>query len=362
MKVSDFKEFTSVWNLASLDDGSEVLTFQVEAASDMLSISFSGMHVGAVRIWPLNDVSIEGLAPDTPFSVSGSLLHGTLALFSDTEDLAARIDGTNLHLRAGGRQASLREHETGGARFVLPQIVVQTRCVIDRAELGPKLNMLAAAAARTLDRPALTGINVSTSRDGRLVLRATDGQARACLLSQEVREMEGESFGFTAPAADLSIALQECERIVTMELADGASILHLNDAITFVRLSLLQGDYPSFQHLPRKFESRLIIPSSMIDTVTKAAALIDQNGLVTLAARDGQLGLATQDQQKGWFSVAVGPTEEEDFEMHFDAEYMSQVAHASGIETVLQKAASNQPIMVSGEGWYYWLTSVVRTS
>lgn len=357
MKVSDIKEFTSIWALAALDEGSSVLTFEPEG--EFLTVSFSGMHVGATRMWRLQDVAIEGLSEGMPCSVPGATFIGTLALFSEGSEITVRATPTELQMRAGGRSAKVRRADSG-ARFRMPPMVVQSSVIIDRGALGPKLQLLSGVASRTLDRPALTGINVSVSANNQLVLRATDGHAKACMVSFQAREIAGEGFRFTAPAADISTALAECERIVKMELGDSGGILHISDEVTFVRISLIRGEYPTFQHLPRKFRSKLIIPSALVQTATKAAALLSADGLVTLAVREGRLGMFVTDREKGEFDVLVGDTTEDAFEMNFDANYLGQVANAAGLETVVQLASPQEPVMVSGDGWYYWLTSVYR--
>lgn len=357
MKVSDLKSFTSVWNLASIDDGSDVLTF-TRGPDGETTVSFSGMHVGVRRsmLDEMFDVTIDGLG-DQPISVQGAMLHGALALMDDGATLSAKFKGSSLKLQAGARSAQVRTVDRGG-EFVMPALNVDSRVVIDRGDLGPKLDMLAGVAARTLDKPALTGINVSTGSGG-LVMRATDGQGRACMVTQEVVSQDGD-MSFTSPAADLAIALQECDRSVILD--QGGAMLHLNDGVTFIRMSMIQGEYPSFKNLPRKFLSKLVIPSATIDVAVRAAGLMSQHGLVTLTSIDKRLRLVVADAEKGDFDVDIGATTEPEFAMHFDAEYLGQVAKASGIETVLQRN-EEQPhmVLVSGTGWYYWLNSIIKS-
>jgi len=352
MKVSDLKEFISIWGLAAIDDGSDVLTF---TKPEDYTVSFAGMHVGARRVQNQNqDIDIEGLT-DKPVSVQGAMLHGALALMDDTASLTAELSGTSLRLKAGARTATVRTVDRGG-EFVLPPLTVESQVEIDSADLGPKLDMLAGVAARTLDKPALTGINVSTGSAG-LVMRATDGHGRACMVTQAVRSQDGD-MSFTSPAADLGLALRECDR--TAFLKQGGSMLHISDGETFIRMSLIQGEYPTFRNLPRNFTSKLVIPSSTIDVAVRAANLMSQHGLVTLTSRDDKLRLMVMDEEKGNFDEELGPTLEPEFTLHFDAEYLSQVAKASGIETVLQRTPDNpNSVLVSGTGWYFWLNAIV---
>lgn len=365
MKVSDLKEFTSIWSLSAIDsDGTDVLTFtrfaDINADVEGTTVSFAGMHVGAKRLWldqeSEHEVEIAGL-DDKPVSVQGAMLHGALALMDDSASLTASLVGTSLRLKSGTRTAQIRTVDRGG-EFVLPHLEITSQVEIDSADLGPKLDMLSGVAARTLDKPALTGINVSTGSAG-LLMRATDGHGRACMVTQSVRSQEGD-MSFTSPAADLSLALQECSRSVILE--QGGGILHINDGTTFVRLSLIQGEYPSFRALPREFTSKLVIPSSTVDVAVRAANLLSQHGLVTLTSMDKKLRLVVTDEEKGDFDAEIGPTLEPEFIMHFDAEYLGQVAKASGIETVLQRSDQNpNVVLVSGSGWYYWLNAIIKT-
>jgi hypothetical protein len=313
------------------------------------------MHVGAVRLWPTTrDVEIDAM--ERTFSVQGAMLHGTLALMNDDANLTAQVAGRDLLLQASGRTARVRTVDRGG-EFVLPPLVADSTVVIDRGDIGPKLAMLSGVAARTLDKPALTGINVSTGTAG-LLMRATDGHGRACMVTQSVREQRGGEMSFTAPAADLSIALQECGREVTLE--QGGSILHMNDGETFLRLSLIHGEYPSFRSLPRRFDTELVIPTQSIDVAVRAAALMSQHGLVALVVEGGRLSFVVSDAERGDFKVDVMETTVPEFMMLFDAEYLGQVARASGIETVMQRAGTANQILVRGNGWYYWLAGIIQ--
>lgn len=355
MKVSEFKEFTRLWALSSLDPDGDVLTFELE--SGRLLVSFSGMHIHSTRSWPASEVSITGLTEGHAVSVAGTLLTGTLDLFSDDQDLEATLTGPNLSLKVPGRSARVRTLDKGTI-WRIPEPKPEAWAKLDRAGLGNRLNMLAATAAQTLDRPALTGINVSPSGEDRLVLRSTDGHGRACMIVYQVEEMEGE-LRFTVPAADLSTAMGLCDRSLLLEV-EGGRLLTVRDDRTVVRLSLLQGEYPTFLRLQRDFERKFVVPSRAVDTAVKAANILDSHKLVTLRVQDSLLSLRVADSERGDFEQEITQVECEDLEMHFDAEYLRQVASYSGVETVFNHKDSTLPVMISGDNWYYWLSPVWR--
>lgn len=354
MKVGDFSEFLNLWGLSALDKEIRTLTFAPEEGG--LSVSLQGMHIGAERSWSTERVAIQGI--EDLVSVDGAMLVGALGLMKEADDLTVRATDNNLLLNAGGQKAQIRLSDTG-ARWKMPAEDIASYVLIDRSEIDRKLTMLTGVVSRTLDRPALTGINISTNAKQELIFRATDGRGRACILSHPTMKADGQ-FLCTAPAADLATTLGEFGRNVRIGLTTRKSHLHLSDETTGIRLSLLQGEYPSFQQLPREFDHKLVVPSSLISTAARAAALLDAARLVTLTVRGGHVMLVVNDQERGNYEVDAGETDVPEFEMHFDAEHLLQIAGAAGVETVFNIKEQATTAMVQGAGWYFWLTSTIR--
>lgn len=357
VKVRDLSAFTSIWRLSALDKDIRTLVFSPED-QHRVSVSVQGMHIGAERYWSAEDINIKGMTDLV--SVDGAMLSGALSLMSENDDLSLSVTGKNLLVQAGRQKAELRLSDIG-SRWRMPDEELGAFVVIDRSEIERKLNMLTGVVSRTLDRPALTGINISTTPKGDLIFRATDGHGRACILNHPTKEIGEDRFICTVPAADLADTLDEFGRDVRISLTARRTHLHLADDTTAVRLSLLQGEYPSFQSLPREFAHSMVVPSTLISNAAKAANFLDAARLVTVTKRDsGDFLLVVEDAEKGNYEIDLGQNEVEPFAMHFDSEYLLQVSGAAGIETVFNFTPGVSQAMVKGEGWYYWLTSVVK--
>ena len=351
MRTRDLRDFISIYKLAEIDGGSETLTF--EQYGDELSVSFEGLHVGAVRKSAEIDI---GLAESGVLAASWLVLDGELSLLDEDSPLEVTLQEKALILRSGSRmtraQLSSDLAPFSFDRNPEPQVL------IDLDTLPPFVTLLSSVAAHTIDKPVLTGINLSVPNEGSLLLRTTDGSRAFAATIPAAKADAG--FGITLQAADLTTAFAVLDGQVGISVQGGVAVMQ--DERTVLRISGLFGEYPSFKPLPRKdFAYKFDLPADAIKLAYRAATLLDSNRLISIAASGGNLRIFVEGEIVGGFSMDLGKAADlPDFQLAFDAEYLAVAADISPTVAV-SISSDNRPALVQGgKGRFYWISPTVR--
>ena len=351
MRTKDFSEFIAIWKLADIDGGCATLSFQ-NLQDGRLHCSFEGLHVGAIRTSA--DVQIEGLSE--LIAIPWKTLAGALALLDDESPLTARLTDTNLLLHCGARRVNVRiSSEKAPYSYDVAQ---QDQASIDLSSLPSFVSLLSVIAAKTIENPVLTGINISTAGKNSLLLRATDRlRAFAATLNSTTNDPPMET---TIQAADLITCFDILQNQVGMYVDDRNALI-LRDDRTLIRVSTLFGEYPSFAPLPRSgFAHEFVLPAEIIRLAHRAAMLIDSERLVTIEAAAGKMRVRVNGSEVGDFEVEVDDGPDDAFEATFDAEKLI-VAADLGAQVTVHIVDKMTPAYFSGEkGMFYWLSQTFR--
>ncbi len=349
MKTKDLRDFISIYKMAEVDTGTETLAF--EQHGDELSVSFEGLHVGAVRKSTEIDI---GLADGEVLAASWSVLTGALALLDSDAPLKVAHKGTSLLLSGGSRKATVRL-SSDLAPFAFERSP-DPSVVIDLDTLPAFVTLLSSVAAHTIDKPVLTGINLSVPKKGSLLLRATDGsRAFAAMIPAVKAETD---FAITLQSGDLTTAFAVLDGQIGLSLQSGVAVLQ--DEQTVLRIAGLFGDYPSFNSLPRKdFAYSFDLPAEAIKLAQRAAALLDSNRLISISAVKGNLRIFVEGEIVGGFSMDLGKSSLPDFQIAFDADYLSVAADIAPTVTVSVSAELRPALVQGGKGRFYWISQTV---
>lgn len=349
MKINDLVTLTAPWGLAVLDTGTRALTLTpVEGG---LLASFRGMFSEAERFYK----GEHGL--EFEVSVSGELLRNVLNVMPEDSAVALSATDSNLIVRAEkARNANLRRVPGDQPPGLLPPSDAQS-FTASTTRLIEALQFLRGVIVEGVRKTVLTGIRVGRSKNGVVTLTATDGETRLGVVPVGIRVAEG--WGECIPkTADLVVTLPYFDKVTITHDAEHDWIF-LHDDTTRIRLSLLNGQFPSFARIPRTFEHEVTLPQSEISAAIKACAYFDSDGLVTFSIAGGSAHFEIQGHETGSFHLDLGAHERADVSMLFDAKWLEPVM-AMGAVIRLQYTTPKQPVLFSGEGKSYWLSPSIR--
>src|SRR3990167_372566 len=168
MLTRSLKDLVAIGKLLEVDTGTSSLALR-QGTRGVIA-SGEGMHVGVQRVSA--DVEISGLPVDW-ISVPLKVLNGALALIEDDEQLEVRLVPGHLMLVAGGKTLQVRLSTeitpyTFGGQF-------EQHADVDIDAFPSLVPVLSSVAARTVERPVMTGINLRVPASNQLLLRSTDG-------------------------------------------------------------------------------------------------------------------------------------------------------------------------------------------
>lgn len=332
MKVRQLTHLVEIWKLFEKDPATKSIYLHKRGAQ------VEGMHVGASR---------KAKLPLTKgISVDGAVLSGTLDLFPADATISIKQTKSSIILTAGERRAVLRTYVTAPPKDRLGF----SQDPIDSTGLRAALPFLRACTSGGVVTPILTGIHFTGQ-----VLEATDAEQRTGRL--RLTSLPKAS-GQIVPAADLDQALSLLGKKLSMQFSK--KHLRLRDKTTAIKLTLLQGKYPDLNRLPKldTYKHRIKLDKAQLDTVLRAAVLLDSDRLVTFVIKDGNALWRVHGQETGGFREIIGPTKLPDVEIIFDAHWLDAAQYV-GNKITLRYNDGKSPVLFTGNKRLLWMAPVI---
>lgn len=342
MKVKALSELIEIWKLVDKDPGTLNIVLNKNGAS------IAGMHVAAT--------SKLSLPLKKAIMVHGESLVGAIKLFPQKAQLSFKDTGKSLVLSAKGRRVVLLRTTVAIPTRRKPTFA--GKAFSRRALLGA-IPFMRSITQGGVMQPILTGIKFSKGKKkNEVVLEATDASVRTGRLSIKLPvEVKNE----VVPAADLEQALSLLtQKRMQMQFIHGS--LEMADGKTTIRISLLNGEFPDLSKMPllKTYENRILLKRSQLDNAVKAAALLDDDRLVTLNIKEGRASWIIRGQEKGGFREPIGPVELDDINIIFDSHWLD-TAQDIGAEFTLCYKDNKAPVLFFGNGKSLWMSPVVKT-
>ena len=351
MLVSDFKKFIRVSTLSDLDVGDSKLTL----SPDPLRICYEGLHcAGETRATA--DIEIAGL-PD-PISVSAKFLQGALSLLGDDAELQITFEKPSLVLRSHGKRMTLRAGPSTYPDLVRPESR-SGAVIVKAAELTSALIFLVDITTRRIASLVLMGVRLTFSDGLSLVLEATDGH-RAGVATVDIAKGAGFE-QVIVPALDLLTALKSLDEYAILKYEHGSNTFDVLDKKTYIRLAVLQGEFPDLSKLPASLGGvEVEMSRGVISTVVRAAALLDCSRAATLVIEESRAYFQIEGQEIGSFVTAVRRGSfSTSRKVVFDTDYFTPLGVLND-PLVLKIKSPSEPVLVEdAKGWRYWLSPLV---
>ncbi|KKN25969.1 hypothetical protein LCGC14_0879380 [marine sediment metagenome] len=341
MQVKDLSYLAEISRLAERDP-SIVQFFLSERTAQI-----RGMYCAAIRKSP------HRTGIDRTVDLDGRLLAGAIGLMDPEADLALSIASTSVVLRAGGRRAVLRMR-TDAAPDDFPSLE-KRRSVAVKA-LHTAVSFLRECTSDATLNPVLTGIMFSSSKHG-LILSATDGEKKFGTVALPLKIPAQRQ---VVPAADLDAALGLLGDKATIYFDGGA--IFLSDAHTSIRLSLLQGEFPSMGSLPKpkSYKNEVRFDAEHLKPAIKAATLMDDERMLSLVIKDGSAAWIVQGQEVGGFRILIGKRKADDMSISFNADWVAAAQYVGDKMTMKYKDGRTPVLFVGPNNYLLWASTIVR--
>lgn len=347
MKVADLIRATRIWDLAVLDTGARGLTFTPEHTS------FEGLHCSArfTLLTPL----LEGKSD--PVIVIGKTLNASLSLLEPEDEIDATVHKGKIGLVSGSRQVVITTAKGSDyrPRVKKSELEAAPKITIDRINFLEVLNFVMQAIANDMSNPVLNGVQVEYLEKGICVMRSTNGNSRAAVARAAAK---GDPLKFVLSPADFATALGCMEDDeVTLGLVRGIVVLY--DARTYIELATLAGEFPDLSKLATKFKSKVTIPASVIDLITRASITFDTDRLATLRIAKGMVSVLARGEERGAFRAVVAGAKGEDIDLTFDAILLGAATYL-GKKVTIQFTNNTSTVLMTGDpGKYFWLSPIM---
>jgi len=343
MLVRQLSEAVEIWKLAANDTGVK------EICLSKRHVHLRGLHTEAVRKLP-EALDIPTVVLDAP------LLAGSLALFDTEAELGIKVTESSLVLNAGGRRAVLRQK---ASEAPLRKHLKAKATLKDGTVLREAIAFLSSCASEDAIRPQLTGISFKRGEEGGVVLNATDGARRSGQVSLASAGLMKEDA--IIPAVDLSAALGLVDTEFSLEIIEGHVLIA--DDRTTIRLSLLSGDFPNVESLPRRkaYKYRFSFDCDSFDVASRAATLLDPDRLLSLVFKNGRAAWVVQGEEVGGFRIVAGAQDAKPLSIMFDAQWAGPVLNL-GDKVVMYYNDEKSPVLFYSptSKFLLWLSPIVR--
>ena len=358
MNVEDLKWLASIFDMSAVDPGAKTIVLVGNGEAPGVTAYYEGLNTGAMR----SSAAIDILKSDgSPLAVKGTVLLGMLGLLAPDATIKLGRTDTTLMLRGPNTRTPLRLEGNPQIPHVFQrQENISGTARLSKAEVAPKLAVLAEATAKRMDNMVLTGVHVAAAKSKRvLALSATD-LVRAAKTSVACT-IEGEFTPVILPLADFNAALALMSDEFELMVGDGIVHLRSGDGMTLVRLNVFNGEFPSLDMLPRKstYPHQMAYPASAFATVQRACALVDAGGnLVRVEIKKGRMTLSTQNTEIGSFEIDAGSTlgpAELDHVMYVDSTYLNIVSRLGDAPVLRFFPDPKKTILFEGGGIFYWM-------
>lgn len=350
MKISELRALTRIWDLAVLDTGAKGLTYTPEA------IYFDGLHVSATVVLP--EPLIEKV--EEPMFVYGKTFQATLSLLGDEESVTLRAlpEKGEVLMVSGHTKAHVQA--APGSPFIGRKSERAVTIQVGKERLIKALQFVMEVTARDMVNPTLTGVQ-GEYRDGKLVLRATNGHSRAAVTWVPAKSKATRPFAFVIVPADLHVSLNcLADPIIRLVVSEGTVIV--KDSVTTIGLGTLElSKFPDLGVMPRKFTKEVTLPTKALSLIARAADTFDTDRLAVLTIKKGKVTLSAAGEERGMFEAVVSSTsgKELDETLTFDSGLLAIATHL-GVKVKIQFNGSTSPVMMTGDpGKFYWLSPVI---
>ncbi len=336
MRVKSLSHLVEIWKLVEKDPATKSVFLDKKGAH------LTGMHVGASRR--------AKLPLEAGLDVDGVMLTGALDLFPLDAQLSLKRTESSLILRAGERRAMLRVYVAPPPK---DRLRFRNAREFDSTKLRAALPFLRACTSGGVVTPVLTGIHFAAGK--RVTLEATDAERRTGRLTLA---LPCKAAGQVVPAADLEQALSLLEKKIAMKFSRGH--LHLQDRTTAIKLSLLQGKYPDLSRHPQPaaYKYKITLDRARLDTIIRAAILLDSDRLVTFVVKDKQASWIVRSQETGGFREPIGACKLPDIAIIFDAHWLDAAQYV-GNKITLRYNDGRSPVLFTGNKRLLWMSPVV---
>jgi DNA polymerase III sliding clamp (beta) subunit (PCNA family) len=352
MLVSEFRKFIRLGSLTGTRLGGFPDAVTLTPLDPGLAISAEGMHLGGYSY--TQELAVEGLT--NPYPVSFSALDGVAKLFEPKAILTITFDGA-FHFRAGERRSTLNVLGAGVAPLwhapdELPGVTVETPAL---RKLMPGARMCTVNATQ----PLLTGLHLQ-SQDATLIVRATNGTARAMVASLPVTDCTG-ALDAVVQLDDIASALAVLGDSVRITAGHHPQIAVLEDSHTTIRTSQLVGTFPSYATLNvTEFQYQFTLPTSAIITADRAAALLDAQRLLTLRIASGVALLQVNGAVTGAYELPATELEGiPDMALTFEAEFCAAIARVAGDELRVGIVGPDRPVVLAAGRGFFWASPIL---
>ena len=332
MKVKHLAHLVEIWKLFEKDPATKSIYLHKGGAQ------VAGMHVGAARKAKLP--LVRGI------SVDGAMLSGTLDLFPADAKISIKQTKASLILTAGDQRAVLSMYVTTPPK----ERLYFDQDAIDSTPLRAALPFLQACTSGGVVTPILTGIHFMGQ-----MLEATDAEQRSGRLRLASLPKASNQ---VVPAGDLEKALSLLSTKFAMRFSRGH--LRLRDKRTAIKIALLNGKYPDLSNLPKRdtYKHHIKLDKAQLDTVLRAAVLLDSDRLVTFVIKDGTALWRVHSQETGGFRQVIGPTKLPDVEIIFDAHWLDAAQYV-GRKITLRYNDGRSPVLFTGNKRLLWMSPVI---
>ncbi len=340
MKVSRFNWLLEIWKLVDKDPSETSIILHSGGAS------VSGMHVAASRKLKL--------PLEKKITVNGEALVGAMKLFPNNAELGFKDTGTSLVLSAKRRRVVLRRMLLGSPLRKSPDFKGKKFSAKVMRKAVPFLRSVVQGGVM---QPILTGIQFTPGKKkNRVILESTDAAHRTGRLTVQIPMTVKNQ---VVPAADLDQALSLMQTKLQMQFVNGA--VEIGDGTTTIRISLLNGKFPDLSKLPllKTFKNRILLSRSRLDNAVKAAALLDDDRLVSLVIKDGRAAWLIRGSERGGFREPIGKTDLEDIEIVFDSHWLD-TAQDLGSDFMLVYKNSKAPVLFHTANRLLWMSPIVK--
>ena len=263
---------------------------------------------------------------------------------SDATNVAGGSFPLTVSTAGGNFTVPTRSVET----FVLPEMPAGDVSTIAADIFSAAVRQVAPSASKDFGRPTLTGVLVAPTEGG-LRLAATDTFRLAVKDVPSAGHILGDS-GVVIPAANLLLALKALDSSGTLNVVHDTSRVGIASGHVSVVMSLISGEYPSFER---------VLPTAHTGTFTASGdALMVDVASSTLVADGSTHGVKLKlsatgaslhaTSENGTFSgEGIGAFTGEDIELSFNGAYLADgINSLEAGEVLIETNSATDPVVL----------------
>jgi hypothetical protein len=299
------KFLAEVADLARLDFEAAGITLLTK--NDKLYARYRGAYSTGQRWLTSADIGGEEL-PELNLAVSAVQFKSLVGLLN--EELPVKLTPRNntLRMESGGSRIDLAvrsdmEDLENEEKVPGDEIINSTVDLLQR-----EFEVASEFSARSMSKPVLTGLRVSSDGSGTVSCEACDGY---CLYLSEFMVDKTEPFEVILPAYDIVLGLKllKSGSLKAFSSSQGGHLYLLGDRAMF-RSHNLRGEWPATERIRAEVERQepVAIPTSLIRALVQSVRILGSSNDLVLKGDGENLFLQTTASEYGAFQAAIPAT------------------------------------------------------